>query len=253
LSDAFERFTLIPSIFRQTAGRVKGGASRRSEPLTRFAVCLIPVSDGSNCNHDIDVSTVAARRAAYSLLRTRGLIREALSLPANADFEVAGVSNPCGCSETNVLSMYRRPLPSTNLRFLSSVMWDERESSEQTGTVSINTANYPNSLNDDLTSQAVNAATGHAQATGSPPPWRRHVVAFEMDLTTAQSATVSAGPLDAGGAKGGTAALGVRTFSSASMIGGAQSSIRPFRSLQRLDRATGLRLQIGDRPTTGCL
>src|SRR5690349_14501071 len=29
--------------------------------------------DGSNCNHDIDVSTVDGRRAAYSLLRTRGL------------------------------------------------------------------------------------------------------------------------------------------------------------------------------------
>ena len=29
--------------------------------------------DGSNCNHDVDVSTLAGREAAYSLLRTRGL------------------------------------------------------------------------------------------------------------------------------------------------------------------------------------
>jgi hypothetical protein len=173
---------------------------------------IFRTNDGSNCNHDIDVSTVAARRTAYSLLRTRGLIRVALSLPADADFEVVAVSNPYGCGETSVLSMYRRPLPSTNLRFLSSVMWDDRESSEQTGTVPINAANYPNSLNDDLTSQAVNAATGHAQAAGSPPPWRRHAVAFEMDLTTAQTATVSAGPLNASGAKGGTAALASQEF-----------------------------------------
>src|SRR5262245_37154713 len=37
--------------------------------------------DGSNCNHDIDVSTVAGRSAAYSLLRTRGLIRVAIAVP----------------------------------------------------------------------------------------------------------------------------------------------------------------------------
>jgi cytochrome c peroxidase len=173
---------------------------------------IFRTNDGSNCNHGVDVSSVAARSAAYSLLRTRGLIRVALSLPANADFEVVGVSNPYGCGEADVLSMYRRPLPSTNLRFLSSVMWDDRESSSQTGTVPIDTANYPRSLNDDLASQAVNAATGHAEAAGSPPPWRGHAVAFEMDLTTAQSATVSAGPLNAGGAKGGAGALATQEF-----------------------------------------
>src|SRR5262249_37689524 len=31
--------------------------------------------DGSNCNHNINLSTLAGRAAAYSLLRTRGLIR----------------------------------------------------------------------------------------------------------------------------------------------------------------------------------
>jgi hypothetical protein len=40
MSDAEQRFALIMDIFRQTAGRVKGGVSRRSEPLTRFDVCL---------------------------------------------------------------------------------------------------------------------------------------------------------------------------------------------------------------------
>jgi len=44
--------------------------------------------DGSNCNHDIDISTVAGRRTAYSLMRTRGLIRVAIQVPANADFDV---------------------------------------------------------------------------------------------------------------------------------------------------------------------
>src|SRR4051812_16651334 len=36
---------------------------------------LFRTNDGSNCDHNIDVSTVDGRRAAYSLLRTRGLIR----------------------------------------------------------------------------------------------------------------------------------------------------------------------------------
>src|SRR5258706_11724185 len=89
--------------------------------------------DGSNCNHDIDVSTLAGRSAAYSLLRTRGLIRVALTVPATRDFDVTGVSNPYGCNETDVISMYRRPLPATNLKFLSTVMFDGRESSTQTG------------------------------------------------------------------------------------------------------------------------
>jgi len=173
---------------------------------------IFRTNDGSNCDHGVDVSTVAARRAAYSLLRTRGLIRVALRIPTSADFEVVGVSNPYGCGETDVLSMYRRPLPSTNLRFLSSVMWDDRESSSQTGTVPIDLANYPKSLYDDLASQAFNAATGHAQASATPPPWRGHAVAYEMDLFTAQSATSGAGRLDAAGASGGPVALSKQTF-----------------------------------------
>ena len=34
--------------------------------------------DGSNCNHDVDLSTFRARQAAYSLLRTRGLMHSEL-------------------------------------------------------------------------------------------------------------------------------------------------------------------------------
>ena len=65
--------------------------------------------DGSNCNHNVDASTLAGREAAYSLLRTRGLIRIPIAVPANADFRVVAVENQYGCDETNVISMYRRP------------------------------------------------------------------------------------------------------------------------------------------------
>ena len=74
--------------------------------------------DGSNCDHNIDVSTLPGRSSAYSLLRTRGLIRIALAVPSGADYAVTAVSNPYACNETNVISQYRRPLPATNLTIL---------------------------------------------------------------------------------------------------------------------------------------
>ena len=46
--------------------------------LTQGTDPIFRTVDGSNCNHNIDVSTVEGRYAAYSLLRTRGLIRIAI-------------------------------------------------------------------------------------------------------------------------------------------------------------------------------
>ncbi len=165
--------------------------------------------DGSNCNHNIDVSTLAGRNDSYSLLRTRGLIRIALAVPATADYQVMSVGNPYGCNETNVVSMYRRPLPSTNLRFLSSVMFDGRESSPATGTMKILFANYPASLESDLAHQSVDATTGHAEGDGThpTPEEQKQIVDFEMGLYTAQAASAAAGKLDAQGATGGPSAL----------------------------------------------
>jgi cytochrome c peroxidase len=98
---------------------------------------IFRTNDGSNCDHDVDVSTAAGRAAAFSLLRTRGLFRVAIAVPAGADYDVVNVLNPYSCGETNIISQYRRPLPATNLRFLSAVMWDGRESAAATGTTRI--------------------------------------------------------------------------------------------------------------------
>src|SRR5262245_24462450 len=84
---------------------------------------IFRTNDGSNCDHDIDTTTTSDRAQAYSLLRTRGLIRVAIDVPADAEFDITKVKNPYGCSDTSTISMYRRPLPSTNLRALSTVMW----------------------------------------------------------------------------------------------------------------------------------
>jgi cytochrome c peroxidase len=178
--------------------------------LTQGRDPIFRTVDGSNCDHNIDVSTLEGREAAYSLLRTRGLIRIAIAVPANADYAVTSVNNPYGCNETDTVSMYRRPLPATNLRFLSAVMIDGRESSAATGTTKILHSNYPTSLVSDLMHQAMDATNTHAEA--SPPlsisdPRLTPIVNFEMGLTTAQAFDNHGGLLKGWGGTGGPLAL----------------------------------------------
>jgi hypothetical protein len=153
---------------------------------------IFRTNDGANCP-TADVSTVDARRSAYSLLLNKGLIRIELPVPANADFTVIGVDNPYTCSSTTSLSMYRRPLPSTNLKFLTTVMWDGRES-------------FPGQdLRFNLSHQAQDATAGHAQ--GAVPLTQAQIdsiVDFELEFFTAQGVDNRAGRLDGvGGAFGG--------------------------------------------------
>jgi hypothetical protein len=169
--------------------------------------------DGSNCNHNID-STRPGRYAAYSLLRTRGLIRIAIAVPANANYRVVSVNNPYGCNESDVISMYRRPLPTTNLRFLSAVMSDGRESTSATGTTKIVYNNYPSSLLNDLAHQSVDATVNHAQGDGTrpTPTEQQQIVDFEMALTTAQAFGSRTGLLHEHGGNGGPVPLSTQPF-----------------------------------------
>ena len=154
---------------------------------------IFRTNDGSNCDHSIDVSTLEGRKRAYSLLTSRGLIRIAVPVPQNAEFEVVRVNNPYGCDEMNVLSMYRRPLPSTNLRFISAVMWDGRESSG-TQKITYESQNPGSILIENLKHQSIGATVGHAQATATPTPQQQQeIVDFELGLFTAQSFDFGAG------------------------------------------------------------
>jgi cytochrome c peroxidase len=173
---------------------------------------IFRTNDGSNCNHDIDTSTLSGRAAAYSLLTSRGLIRIGIDVPANAEFEVTKVQNPYGCNETSTLSMYRRPLPSTNLRALSAVMWDGRESTPPS-TAKITYATNPSDLLFDLAHQSVDATLGHAQARVAPTAQQQQqIVNFEMGLATSQTYDNSAGDLGTLGAKGGALPLSQQNF-----------------------------------------
>lgn len=177
--------------------RIRFDFTRGLDPIFR-------TNDGSVCDHNIDTSTVQARRKAYRLLIERGLLRIALAVPDNAEFNVVSVTNPYGCDDSQTLSIYRRPLPATNLRFLSTVMWDGRESSPQTGTQKIAFPTNPGDLLADLAHQALDATSGHAQgAVPLTSQQQKEIADFETNLVTAQVFDYWAGKLDSGGAKGG--------------------------------------------------
>jgi len=172
---------------------------------------IFRTNDGSNCD-DIDTSTLSARAQAYSLLTSRGLIRIPIAVPADAEFQVTKVRNPYGCNETSVLSMYRRPLPATNLRALSTVMWDGRESTPPS-TEKITFTTNPTDLLFDLAHQSVSATLGHAQARVAPTAeQQKQIVDFEMGMSTAQSLDDDAGDLNTLGANGGPSYLSRQQF-----------------------------------------
>jgi cytochrome c peroxidase len=169
--------------------------------------------DGATCP-SADVSTFEKRREAYQLLLSRGLIRIFLAVPATANYQVMSVNNQYGCNATDVISMYRRPLPTTNLSFLSTVMFDGRESSPLTGTTKITFSNYPSSLMSDLAHQSVDATVTHAQGDGTRPTAaeQQEIINFETQLFTAQAFDTRAGLLNSNGANGGPAPLITEPF-----------------------------------------
>src|ERR1700722_2927426 len=171
---------------------------------------IFRTNDGSNCDQNINTSTLEGRRQAYSLLLSRGLIRIALAVPAGAEFTVLNANNPYGCSDTSTVSVYRRPLPTTNLGFLSTLMWDGRESTPP----STQKITYPNTgqLLADLAHQAIDATTGHAQGAVPTPAQVQDIVTFETALRTAQAFDFKAGLLNDGGATGGPVALASQSF-----------------------------------------
>ncbi|HET7787970.1 MAG TPA: hypothetical protein VFL36_18515 [Myxococcales bacterium] len=171
-----------------------GAVSDRFE-RTRGLDPIFRTNDGSN-SPLADVSTVAARRSAYSMLLTRGLIRVGIGIPEGAEFELAAVDDPYGYASANELSLFRRPLPSANLGFLSTVMWDGRETLAGL------------SIGEDLAHQSNGATQGHAQrADPLSAAQRDEIVSFESSLYFAQALDFEAGVLDQGGAGGGPVEL----------------------------------------------
>jgi cytochrome c peroxidase len=193
-------WTITPSTVQARFEQSKG-----TDPIFRLI-------DGATCPSD-EVSTLASKRQAYSLLLQKGLIRIGLPMPAPSalQFAITDVQDPYNCnngsafgltsSTTGMASVYRRPLPSTNLGFLSTFMWDGREPS--------------------LLSQALDATLIHAQAATAPGTNQlpqnvqdqlQNAVSFEQGVFTAQAFDFRALLLNSGGATGGPIALSQQPF-----------------------------------------
>ena len=172
-------------------------ATNGTDPIFR-------TNDGSGCPTQ-DVSTVEARRNAYTLLLNKGLIRIEQQVPANAEFTVLNNDNPYGCTSTSAISAYRRPLPTTNIPYLSTIMWDGRETLK-------NPDGTFQPINNDLAKQASDATTGHAQGPVPTPDQIQQIINFETQVFTAQVEDKAAGNLDDDGATGGTSALSKQQF-----------------------------------------
>jgi len=200
-------FTRLDSLFSQSLGTngrtcftchdpgngwsIGPGAIQARFDATDGTDPVFRTNDGSN-SPNADVSTVDARRAAYSMLLAHGDIRVGRGIPAGAEFTLDAVDDPYGWASAAELSLFRRPRPSMNLRFITLVMWDGRETFDGHG------------IPFDLSHQSNDATLGHAQATTDLTSTQQHaIVRFERELYTAQYVSNFAGRLTALGANGG--------------------------------------------------
>ena len=195
----------------EEASSLSAAAARLLFALTRGNDPLFAPVDGANCP-----SAARSDAAAHSLILQNGLFRISIPLPANAQFTISVVHDPYGCAITldpktgqEDISVYRRPLPATNLSFLSDVMTDGRETVAPLGQGATFLAN----LVIDLKQQAADATTGHAQALAPPSDAQlTDMVNFELGLYTAQWFDWRAGSLAQDGALGGAAALSSQEY-----------------------------------------
>jgi hypothetical protein len=179
-------------------------ATRGTDPIFRLV-------DGAN-SPLADVSTLAAREVAYSMLLNRGVIRVSLPIPADAEFTLTAVDDPYGYASAQAMSLFRRPLPATNLIWDTAVMWDGRETylpfmPPMDAGVNVG------ALRMSLASQARDAVLGHEQAASAPSQATiDQIVGFELPLVTAQIHDNRAGRLDNDGGMGGPRILALQKF-----------------------------------------
>jgi cytochrome c peroxidase len=167
--------------------------------------------DGAN-SPTADVSTVAARRLAYSMMLNRGTVRVGLPIPANAEFRLSQVQDPYGHASASDLSLFRRPLPSTNLIWDTAMMWDGRETVTKF-LAPMDAGVDRQDINLSLASQARDAILGHEQAATAPDDATiLSIVDFESHLFTAQLVDQDAGKLNHADGMGGANILAQQSF-----------------------------------------
>lgn len=153
---------------------------------------------------NLDVSTVEARRRAYSLLLDRAVVRIGLPMKDSFEFVLDRAEDPHGWASATQLSLFRRPLPTTNLRFIGAINWDGRSTP----------AADPTNIRLGLKNQSNGATVNHAKAAAPiSDAVREAIVDFETSITTAQIWDRLAFDLAAAGATGGPRPLLDQPFS----------------------------------------
>jgi cytochrome c peroxidase len=192
-------WSVSPDELRQRFNKSSG-----SDPI--FALV-----DGAN-SPLADVSSVYARRVAYSMLLNRGVVRIGMPMPANAEFRLTAVDDPYAYASARDMSLFRRPLPSTNLIWLTAVMWDGRET-RMSFQPPMDAGIDHEDIIESLGSQARDAILGHEQAMAAPSASViDEIVNFEVHLFTAQLIDQEAGKLNGGDGMGGANILAQQRF-----------------------------------------
>jgi cytochrome c peroxidase len=154
-------------------------------------------------NPDLDLSTVWKRKAGYSLL-LQGLFRRGGAVPAQRDFDVVAADDPNGVGSTTVLSFYRRPLTTANMKLVAGVLWD--------GRFSLAGDDRPPRLG--LFRQARGNILGGQERPPEQPPSDtlvNTIVDEELQIWHAQIAVPGIGRLDTCGGRGGPEWLSLQT------------------------------------------
>jgi hypothetical protein len=183
---------------------------------------LFAATDGSNCP-----VLPQAERASHSLLLEHGLIRvqrdwpprDAQGKPITPDFTLEVLRDPTGCNgrgayglaaKTPSVSVYRRPRPVANLKYLTAVgfAYDPKQGLPLPRDPESGRLLSGNLMADNraitLEAQARDAALTHLEYTRTlKPADLAQIVDFETRLFTAQQRSHTGLQLDADGAGGG--------------------------------------------------
>ncbi len=164
-----------------------------------------------------DVSTLAKKRQAYSLLLSQGLIQIFCPCPTSAGIYspgAPGLRNHLGQRSLRlyrfvfgppVVSVYRRPLPSANLRFLTECP-PSRDLMRAVG-------DHVGRKRGVAGSRATDTTLGHAQAPNPPKTAQlKQIVNFESAVYDAQAYDVRPCCCNSEGATGGPVALSQQNF-----------------------------------------
>ena len=192
-----------------------------------------------------NVSTLAQKRTMYNLMIDKGLALVRRTWPAaTADFSIMGVIPPAGFAVGQNPTMiptpdgagmmidgawylaytassnggvpqiwtYRRPIPTTNFRFVTTASWDGQDTRQfpdpirrptSSGIFDISNA----TIRGRETGPSLIAFDGHVILPAEQAALAQQIVDFMFSTTTSQDSDTLAGALNANGASGGISSL----------------------------------------------